>query len=349
MLALGISFGLLTAWGNTIAYVGSRWFTVGGRGGTLTLIALAHTMLGVAGLVGTLLLWPRGLADSVAAAGAGAGAGGASLWALHGDWLLKALAATVMFAAAQAFLLTALRKTEASRVAPLLGVKIAVLAVLSAWLGGEWLSAGRWAAVVLAVSAGFLLHGAGGQLAWRSTVWVMGAVVSYASCDLLILATIRAVEPVLREADAVWWWPSRGWGLSGDGGGTLVGGKLWASYLTAGVVYLMSGVVAAAMLPWFGSRRWQVWRASGVYAGGWAIAMVTLYPCFAMVGVVLGAILQSSRALWSIVLGWWLSNNGHAHLEPAHGAAVWVRRGLAAALMVVAVVLYATDWHWHGR
>lgn len=331
-LGFGIFFGLATAWGNTIAYVASRWFTVGGRGGTLRLIALAHTTLGVAGVLVTLMFWP---------------AGGFS-WAVHADWLTKALGATVTFGFAQGFLLVALRSTEASRVAPLLGVKIAVLAGMTwvlAWWGSQptLMTPQCWLAVGVAVSAGFVLHGAGGRLGWKPTLCVLGAVLSYASCDLLILATIVSVEKVLLVADTPWWWPGEGWQLAArEGDGALVISKLWASYLTAGAVYALSGLVAAGMLPWYGTRDWRTWWSAGGYAGGWALAMAALYPCFALIGVVLGAILQSSRALWSILVGLWLSRSGHHHLEPAHGAGVWVRRGLAAGLMVLAVVLYAT-------
>lgn len=319
-LALGIVFGLLTAWGNTFAYLGSRWFVVTGKGNTTQLLVRGHAMLGVVAAVGAVLLWRPGLAPTDAAS-----------WSLADGWASSAVVAIATFVGAQTCLMAALRRAEASRVAPLLGLKIAVLAGINVLLRGLEVGALQWLAVALAVSAGFVLHGVGGRVGRGATLAVIGAVACYAACDTFIVLTIDRLEAAITTAT-----PAVDAATSGG-----VGARFTAAVLTASLVYTGCGVIAALLLPWFGSRRRRDWTAALPYAAGWAVAMVALYPCFAFVGTVLGSMLQSTRALWSILLGAWLGHRGWAHVETPHGRNVLAQRALAALFMIAAVGLYA--------
>jgi len=68
--------------------------------------------------------------------------------------------------------------------------------------------------------------------------------------------------------------------------------------------------------------------------------MFFLYTCFALIGVVFGNIIQSSRGIISIGLGYLIANIGFERLEPKITRGVYLRRVLAGLLMTGAVALY---------
>jgi drug/metabolite transporter (DMT)-like permease len=226
----------------------------------------------------------------------------------------------VFYLAAQFCIFGALRRTDASRVAPLLSLKVAVLAILSV-ASGQQLGLLQWAGVGLAVVSAWVLNGAGGHTPWRATVLVLAACVIYAFSDVCIYELLTRVREI-----------------SGDR--STLGVPLWAFAL----VCVGVGLLALGALPWLGHRSPTAWRDAVPYALSWTMAMVALYACFAMLGTVLGAILQSTRGLISIGLGVLLAHLGWQHLEQKHGASVVGRRLVAAGLMTAAVALYV----WGG-
>jgi hypothetical protein len=69
--------------------------------------------------------------------------------------------------------------------------------------------------------------------------------------------------------------------------------------------------------------------------------MVFLYACFALVGVVLGNIVQSTRGLISILIAPVMArSDDFGHLETAHPPHAVARRAAVAVLMTGAVALY---------
>lgn len=294
---LGVTMGLLAGLGHSLAYVATRWFTQDRGRPTGQLLVLSHVVMGVVSGAALPWLWLDGLG-----------------W--DARWLGPYAGLIVFFVVAQCCLIASLRLADASRIAPLLGLKVALLAVLSVALG-ESLGWGQWAGVGLAVASALVLNGVGGRLPWRATALVVVACASYAVADTFIVLTVEA-----------------GRELSGSGGA--MAGPMWC----VAVVYFGIGVIAAALLPKWGSRSWGAWRDALPYSGVWLLGMVCLYTAFATLGTVLGAILQSTRGLMSIGLGVWLAHRGWQHLEQKHGAGVVWRRVGAAALMTAAVALY---------
>lgn len=301
MIWIGIVFGLGTALGHSLAYLATRWFTQDRGHSTAQLLVLSHTIMGVVSVGGVVALWPEHLGWGAA-------------------WVRPFAGLIACFVVAQTCLFLSLREADASRIAPLLGLKVALLAVISVLLGGA-LSAAQWSAVGLAVAAAWVLNGVGGRLPWRVTGLVVFACGFYAGADTLIVETIDQIKRI-----------------SGDR--SVMGVPLFM----VAAVYTVVGLLGAALLPWFGTRRAAVWRDALPYAGCWLLAMVMLYATFAAVGTVLGAILQSTRGLMSIGLGIGLAAMGWHHLEQKHGPKVQVQRLTAAALMCAAVVLYV----WGG-
>jgi len=300
----GVSLGLLTALGHAAAYLAARHFTAAAPGrparSGLTLLALAHVWMAAAAALALPALWPDTLD-------------------LDPRWTRPLAALVACFALAQWALLSALKHLDASRVAPLLGFKVAVLAVFAS-ARGEVLGASQWVGVALAVAGALVLGATGGRISLRDAGQLFAACGLYALCDELILRTIRGAEAAAGIDPALRPWTAPAW--------------------TVGAVYLCLGLPALMLLPRWGSRRPADWRAALPYAALWLAAMTMLYGTFARVGTVLGAILQSTRGLIAIALGVALAAAGFEHLERHVAPAVVVRRALAAISMVLAVWLY---------
>lgn len=293
----GILLGLGAALGHSLAYLATRWFTEDRGRSTGQLLVLSHVVMGAIWACALVPMWPDGL-----------GAQASWLWRLTG--------LIVFFVIAQVSLITSLGMADASRVAPLLGLKVAVLAVMAVMLGGT-LSWMQWSGVGLAVAAAWVLNGVGGRLPWRVTGLVVLACLAYAIADTFILGTIQEIRRI-----------------SGDDS------TMGIPLFTVAAVYTAVGIIAACLLPVYGTRDKGAWRDALPYVGSWMMTMVFLYGTFAAVGTVLGSILQSGRGLLSILMGIALAHMGWHHLEQKHGWAVQVRRLGAAALMCLAVYLY---------
>ena len=294
MLALGIIFGLLAAATQSFAYVFSRAYTHDRPHGFMRLLVFSHIMQGLVCLPLLPLLWPGDLPP-------------ASQWF---GWIV---AQAVFYLAAQACLFAALKYTQASRISPLLGIKIAMLAAMTVLWLGDSLTATQWAAVGMAVTAAFVLNYVGGSLPFLAMLAVLGACLGYSHSDFSIRLSIEKMQPV---------------------------GPLHAAVFSMAGAYVLCGLLALPLLPWYGSRRVEPWRAATPYAATWLGAMVLLYICFATAGLVLGNIVQSSRGLMSIGLGALLAAKGLVHLEDKLPPIVLWRRVGAAALMTAAVALF---------
>ncbi|MFA7238299.1 MAG: EamA family transporter, partial [Phycisphaeraceae bacterium] len=115
MFMLGLILGLGTAVSQSFAYLFGR--IIAQRGWPmLRLLILSHVIMGLIALPLTLLFWN----DQFLA------------WRV---WFWPLMGASVFYILGQTSFLTALRFTQPSRVAPLLGLKIVILASIAAvWL-----------------------------------------------------------------------------------------------------------------------------------------------------------------------------------------------------------------------
>mgnify|MGYP005864582417 CR=1 FL=1 len=293
---LGIAAGLLTALAQSISYLCSRHL-VSHRGWSLRqLLVLAHVWMGLMALLLLPLTWHAQVPS----------------WR---QWALPLTGVTLFYLLGQTSLFYALRYTEASRVAPLLGIKLVMLALAAVVLLGQALALGQWLAVGLATTAALLLNQTGGRLPTRAIVAILLACVGYTGSDLCI--------SVLNQQ------------LQSPGTPTLQVAMLGAS-----LSYLLSGLIGAVLLPWHGERRPQRWLAALPYALAWFVAMLGMYAAISLAGVVLANILQSTRGLMSVALGALLAGVGLVHLESKATRSVLIRRLIAAGLMTLAVGLY---------
>jgi len=300
-LAAGVTVGLLSGILNAVAFLISRHHATTRPGGGLRLLVAAHLVMAAACLPAVWLLWPPA--------------------GLDGATCLPPLAGSIgCYLAGQAALIVSLRRADASRVVPLLGLKIVALALIVTCLPGERLDLRQWVAVGLSVVAATVLQGRRDPVPPVVMGLMLAACVGFAAADLLIVRVIDVVQAAA---------PARS--------------RLWASGLAVAVTYVACGLVAAALLPWTRPRGGIDWRAAATYGLVWLAGMATLYACFGLLGAVFGNVLLSSRGLFAVVIGAVLAHRGWHDLEQRVDGATLARRVAAAALMTAAIALYVID------
>lgn len=305
-LGLGIVAGLAAALASAVSYLVSRHQASRPGGDGVRLLVCAHVVMAS---ICMPLLWLTGPVPKAAP-----------------GWLLPLAGSTACYLAGQAALIAALRLAPASRVAPLLGLKIAMLAAIVSCLPGETLDVRQWAAVTLSVAAAALLQ-RGGGLPPTAFGLVIVTCLAFAVADLCIVGLIDGLQAA----------------SPGHVGATPQ--RLRAGALAMSLTYVACGLAA---LPLLTARRMRPrgaadWRGGGLYAAAWLGSMVALYACFGLLGAVFGNILQSTRGVMAIVIGAALAHHGWHELEERVDRGLLLRRGAAAALMTAAIALYATD------
>ena len=219
--------------------------------------------------------------------------------------------------AANAAMLFLLKHLDSSRASPLLAVKVPMLAAFYAFGLSRPCSAAQWFGVALVVAAAALLAGAGRRISRAAWGWLLATCAGYCIADWYIVRTFDAVAPAFPD---------------------LFGRSLFALAL----IYVVTGAASVALLPFSPRFPAADWRRHALpYAVLWFGAMIVLYVCFAACGLVLGNIVQSTRGLISVALGWFVARAGRTDLEERVGLAVLARRVFAALLLVAAVALYA--------
>jgi len=290
----GILLGLAAAFCQSLSYVFSRLFVTRPGHSASGLFALSHVEMGIVAVAALPFV----------------AAGGAPPAGVY--W--RPLAGAVFFyLVGQGAMFATLRWTEASRISPLLGLKILVLALISWLCLGQTVAPLQWLAVVLSVAAAFALNWSGGALPGRAAIGVAVCCVGYSLSDLNIRWLVDALDSE---------------------------GPLRATLLACCMCYVATGVLGAAFLPRARNLSWSTWVRAAPVALAWMLAMLFLFATFKLIGVVFGNIVQSSRGLVSILMGALIARWGFVALEQRHGAGVLWRRAVAAALMMAAVALY---------
>ena len=319
MVLIGILLGLGSAFCSSLAYLASRRFTVRHAGheekepqwrGPLRLMVCSHAILSVICGVAYLVLRPVGDAQP-------------------SDWswaITTSVFVAFFYLFANTVLFFALRQTEASRIAPLLGFKVVLLALVTQFILHEPLALLQWIAVVLATAAAWMLGSSGKRLPWATVALTVGACTGFVSSDTFIDQMVPAWLPAGVDYDTA---------LKEDP--VMV---VKASMTGMALVYVWCGVIAIALLPIAKPWKLEHWKGAAPYAGLWLTAMVCLFSAFALIGIVLGNILQATRGLMSIAIGVAVVKLGHHHIESHAPLKVVIQRCIAAALMFGAIVLY---------
>ncbi len=230
-------------------------------------------------------------------------------------FLMFAAGTAVLTSGGQISLFFTLKQSKPSQVIPLLAFKILVLAFANIVISGQALSLLQWVSVFLCVGATFVLHFSGEPIPLRDVFGILTACTAYASSDICISLQLQQLT------------------LEGFPHPTLLG---------TCVTYLINGGVGALILLMIrqkGIKR-RDWTVSGYFALAWFLSMLFLFNTFRLVGPVFGNVLQSTRAMFSILLAKLLGMRGVKELEHDMSAAVLIRRLLAAVLFSCAIGLY---------
>ena len=305
-VVVGVGCGLVAAVFSSLSFLISRHHGVRADGGktsatVLRLLVLAHFLMGAACLPLAWALWPSGTAATT-------------------DAVLRA--ARPLFCSATCYLLgqtcmfLVLGRVNASRVSPLLGLKVLMLAGITTLFMGHALDWRQWAGVCLSAAAAAALRTSGGAVPAGSMALILLACLLFSVSDLCIVGLIDAI--------------AAGWSV----------GRLHAGLIAMATTYAACGLLALPVVllraPW----RRDEWRAGAAYAGAWMASMVGLYFCFGMIGAVFGNVMQSTRGLMSVAVGAVLAHMGWHELEQRVDRRTLIARAVAAVMMTAAIALY---------
>lgn len=292
MLA-GIAFGVGAALMQAVSYLLSAFFIKRYQTSAAKHLILVHIVIGFV----SLLILPM-------------------VWHPHAtqlnSYVLPLISAACSYMFGQYSLYQAIHHSAASRVSPLLGLKIIVLALIGALYFGESYHALQWGAVLLCVIGAIWLSASGGTISGPALLWVIAACCGYAISDLSVLKLMQYFSALPLTQAAI---------------------------LSVSLCYLLCGSIC--LLFWPRIKSYSQLIASTPAALSWLIAMFFLFACFSEIGVVFGGIVQSSRGLISILLAIILALIGMSFADPIPKTRVLVQRIIAAILMMCAIVLFS--------
>ena len=297
MQTAGIFFGLGAALSQSACYVFTRLYVIRHHHAPIRLLVTGHILMGLFSLVAMPFVAAGGMPPMR-------------------SYALPLAGAVVFYLLGQTGLFVLMRRTQASRVAPLLGIKIVILALITVLAMHQPLAPRQWVAVLLCTAAAFVLSRSGESLTGTAVLWVIATCAAYSLSDLSITALVRSLQPLSPTRAAL-----------------------------AGVCrcYLFCGLAGLAFMPFAGGRRvMEDWPLALGFAAFWYLGMLFLYACFASIGPVFGNVLQSTRGIISVVLGACLARLGHIHIEQRVSRGVLGRRVAAAVLMCGAIWLFAS-------
>lgn len=221
----------------------------------------------------------------------------------------------MVFSAGQFGFFSALRTIEPSRMSSLLGLKIPVLALMYTATAAVPLGWIRWLAVLLSCISAVGMNWSGGvRFSRRGICWLAVTLVAYALTDLVEtrLVTMPAGGSLIRNAFAV-----------------------------GALCYLVLGIATLPLLRRFRFTRRQFVLAVP-FAVTWYLSQMLLFVCFGSIGTVFGNVIQASRGVMSVAMGWLLlRRNGPGCGETGISGRMWLRRLAAAILMMLGIALYS--------
>jgi drug/metabolite transporter (DMT)-like permease len=310
-MLLGILLAFVAAGCQSTSYVCSQLFSHKYPGRTFDLIALAHIAMSVFALLLLPFVWPDHMPPFAQYA--------PSMIACSGFYLIG-----------QVSLLVALKTSSASRVSPLLGIKVLILALIGIFFLGQHFGRLQWAAIAMSVAAAAMLSRTGEKLSLKGMLWILLTCIFYCLSDINIKIVVGHFDYL---------------------------GLAHSSVLSVCLCYIVCGIAGLVIFtmritPWLrlGASQGSPQQAttptmtmlaySLPFAATWFAAMMFLFACFASIGVVYGNIVQSSRGILSIFLGALLVRYNFEHLDQRVSRGVFFQRLAAAVLMSCAIALY---------
>ena len=246
----------------------------------------------------------------------------------------------IIFTITQFSMFAAQRTVEPSKIATWLGLKIVVLAVLTTFwpINGESVSALKWLAIAITISAVWLLNHSGGMRpGWRGALYLALLIGVSSLCDrqqVLIIGEFRKYGSGLFASSVL---------TLALGYATF--GVFAIGYLIADWHRLLSASArrrgGPAPLASTAREVWGKMRDSVPFAAFWFSAMMCIYFCYGELGPVFGNVVQSTRSVIAVVIGMFAARLFALGVETPVSRLMWMRRFVAAALMSAGIILYS--------
>lgn len=294
-MVLGITFGFAAATSNSLAYLFSRAFLKKHQQSYLHLLTVSHLLMGAVSVILAGFLWP----DNMLA------------FRTYGPSLL---CTALFYFGAQGCLFLALKRTEASRLSPMLGSKIILLAMISVVFLGQTFTFFQWTAIGFSFLAAVLLTSAGSRIPAIAILWISMTCLGYCLSDINIVKLVAHFETEM--------------------------GLIPASVFSAALCYIVCGTVSIILFFIIGGTTITMWKDAIPFSILWYTAMLFLFGCFGSLGAIHGNIIQSTRGIISVILAAFVSLIGFHELEQKVTRKVFVKRICAAALMTAAVAIF---------
>ena len=233
-----------------------------------------------------------------------------------GKLILTTLGASCFFLIGQGSFMTALRYMEASRLSSLLGLKILVLSVIF-MLSGHWLNRWQLLAVFVAATAAVMFNWTASKpIPWKGWIFLLLTLIGFSVTDMF---ETSLVEQIRESSDF---------------------SNFRSAMAVVPLLYTSLGLLLLPGLFFYKPGKDQFCKALP-HAVLWLISQVFLLACFGMVLPVFGNVILATRGIFSVILGALLPIFGLAALDSQIPAKMWIRRGIAALLMLAAIAIYS--------
>ena len=228
-------------------------------------------------------------------------------------FLLFLLVWMAAFSAAQGSFFYAQKYIESSRISSLLGLKILVLALMWMLFYGKTLNLWQSIGIVLSVIAAVGMNWSGGHFALKGVAGVAVTIICFCLTDFAGFEMVYAVgtDNIVKSGITV---------------------ALFA--------YALLGIVT---LPFLIKVRWSRQKQLDAipFALFWLPSQFTVLICFGLLDPVFGNVIQASRGVISVFLGMLACRIGLNVMECRISKKLWIRRILAALLMVGGIACFS--------
>ena len=233
-----------------------------------------------------------------------------------GEFLLMIPAWILVYWLGQGSFFMTLKYFNASCLASFLGLKIVLLAVIFMFTTHKNPGLWQWIAVLLATGAAISFNWSGANLGSAAGVFfLLTTLIGYCLCDIYETRIIQGVMEC-------------GYSL------------MLASVTGASIIYSALGICSLPFLFFLKMSRKQV-----VYAAPnavlWIASQVMLMACFALLLPVFANVILATRGIISVLLGALLAAAGLSKFDSQISRAQWIKRGISACAMLIAIAVYS--------
>ena len=209
-----------------------------------------------------------------------------------------------------------LKYFDASCLASFLGLKIVLLAVFFMFFTNKNLGVWQWIAVLLATGTAISFNWSGAHLGKATGIFfLLTTLIGYCLCDIYETKIIQGIMEC-------------GYSL------------MRSSVTAASIIYSVLGICSLPFLFFLKLSRKQV-----VYAAPnavlWIASQVMLMVCFALLLPVFANVILATRGIFSVLLGALLSAVGLSRFDSHISRTQWIKRGISACIMILAIAVYS--------